>query len=216
MSLLLHLRQQLASVDGDVLMILSPDSAMPWQACRSKPHTKLDEDGNSHCAALREIRCALWGPGSGALHRLTADPAVECMPDTAPAQVEPAMPTASARFRRPRPQPRVISQLELLVSRLMDELGPVLLLVSANSRDGSQAWVEAFTEFRAFAHARWATIQESLSRACKYIALGADNYAAEFAEIAAEDADLASHLNDARARVSASWRCHGDEDISWL
>ena len=117
------------------------------------------------------------------------------------------MPTASARFRRPRPQPRVISQLELLVSRLMDELGPVLLLVSANSRDGSQAWVEAFTEFRAFAHARWATIQESLSRACKYIALGADKYAAEFAEIAAEDADLASHLNDARARVSRRAPC---------
>ena len=42
------------------------------------------------------------------------------------------------------------------------------------SHGGQLDWM---TEFRRFA--RWTTIQESLSRACKYIALGADRYAAD-------------------------------------
>lgn len=213
---------QLASVDGDLLLILRPDGMMPWQACRSKPHTKLDNDGDAdgHCATLREIRCALWGGGSGVANQLAAEPSAECLSSGADREhdrAEPVMPTASAMFPHPRPQSRAVSQLELLITRLIDELSPLVKLLSTHTHSGSHAWIGAFAEFGTFLQARWATIQESLTRACKYIALGADQHAAEFAEIVAEDANLAAHLEEARNRISATWQCDRDLEASaWL
>ena len=81
------------------------------------------------------------------------------------------MPTASARFRRPRPQPRVISQLELLVSRLIMN-SALYCCWFANSETAARLGSRPSPNF-AFAHARWATIQIAVA-GVQDIALGAD------------------------------------------